>query len=139
MPPTDKREAEARRLDRRYHGLCALADDPGTTDAESDTARAVARTVGGRMRELGYAPGSLYPGIGDLMPEVEQLDTAPTSEEVPTVTVHGNRRGSYPVAAAYMCRRCGHGRATNYCALCHGPAVETPLGTLGYAKNPWRY
>lgn len=138
-------EAKARKLDQRHRDLCVLADDEGTTDAESDTARRLARRIAKKIRALGWEPGALPPLVDaeTSIPGFEHLDPSPPRPAVPTIEVHGQRgpggarRAPYKIAAPYWCPRCGHGRVTPYCALCERPAEETPRGILGDVPDGW--
>jgi len=132
-------EARARKLDQRHRDLCALADDDGTTAAEADTARTLARGIAKQMRGLGWEPGALPPlvDVGTSIPGFEHIDPRPPAPSVPTIEVHGHRARPYKIAAPYWCPRCGHGRVTSYCALCDKPAEQTPRGALGDGPDGW--
>lgn len=133
-------EARARKLEQRYRDLCTLADDEGTTPAESDTARRLARGVAKQMRALGWEPGALPPlvDVETSIPGFEHLNTEPAPPTVATITVHGHRAKPYEIAAPYTCLKCGHGRLTGYCALCDVRTEVTPRGVFADGPQGWK-
>lgn len=133
-------EAQARKLDKRHRDLCALADDDGTTPAEAETARGLARRIAKQLRALGWEPGALQPlvDVETSIPGFEHLDPSPPPPSaVATIEIHGHRARPYKIAAPYWCPRCGHGRVTRHCALCDVPAEETPRGVLVDGPDGW--